>query len=142
MLNDARVAGKSASDANVDMREFIAAKQWKKIEIWQSRLMQIKGLLKDWKSCRKEKKMASKKCKIYIYIYMYIVRLEKKVSHHLSCAYLILWEHSLISRNFISGIILLWVLIRQNLSDFLKVLNRSKSLLKSPKIWPEFVLNS
>ena len=139
MLTDARVAGKSASDANVDMRKLIAAKQWKKIEIWQSRLMQIKGLLKDWKSCRKEKKMASKKCKK---TYIYIVRLEKKVSHHLSCAYLILWEHSLIGRNFISGIILLWVLIRQNFSDFLKILKRSKSLLKSPKIRPEFVLNS
>ena len=40
-----------------------------------------------------------------------MVRLEKKVSYHLYCAYLILWEHSLMGRNFISGIILLWVLI-------------------------------
>ena len=52
-----------------------------------------------------------------------MVRLEKKVSYHLYCAYLILWEHSLMGRNFMWHNLALG--FNCNFSDFVKVLKKS-----------------
>ena len=89
---DAPVADESASDSNGDLQKFIAAKQLKKVEEINSKLIMAVNANKravdrleeffvsDLKKKKKKKKNAV------------LAKFEKK--SNLSCAYLVLWVHS------------------------------------------------
>ena len=151
---DAWVAGESASGANGDLQRFIAAKQWKKIEedSWKLTVaVNAKKRAADRpEELQKKKKKWLQRSDVISFVSdlkKNMVRLEKKdltssSTSSTSSSYflflpllwLLLWEHSLIGRNFVSGVIFLWVLIRQNFSDFVKVLKKSpKFVFKTPK---------
>lgn len=85
---DAPVADESASDSNGDLQKFIAAKQLKKVEEINSKLIMavnankraVDRLEEFFVSDLKKKKNAV------------LAKFEKK--SNLSCAYLVLWVHS------------------------------------------------
>ena len=90
---DAPVADESASDSNGDLQKFIAAKQLKKVEEINSKLIMavnankraVDRLEEFFVSDLKKKKKKKKK-------YAVLAKFEKK--SNLSCAYLVLWVHS------------------------------------------------
>ena len=88
---DAPVADESASDSNGDLQKFIAAKQLKKVEEINSKLIMAVNANKRAVDRLEEffvsdlKKKKKKKNAV-------LAKFEKK--SNLSCAYLVLWVHS------------------------------------------------
>ena len=91
---DAPVADESASDSNGDLQKFIAAKQLKKVEEINSKLIMavnankraVDRLEEFFVSDLKKKKKKKKKKNAVL------AKFEKR--SNLSCAYLVLWVHS------------------------------------------------
>ena len=87
---DAPVADESASDSNGDLQKFIAAKQLKKVEEINSKLIMAVNANKRAVDRLEEFFVSDLKKKIKKNAVL--AKFEKK--SNLSCAYLVLWVHS------------------------------------------------